>query len=102
MADYSSIKNKSIALLMWNSEKENDAHVYLGEIIQKGQDFYFVNELQKWSLLLDINKLDELREVTPDLKDILSNADLCLQVTIATIPNGSQDEFSPTGMKWHK
>lgn len=102
MADYSIINNKSIALVVWNTENENDAHIYLGEIVQKGEDYYFVNEPQKWDFRLDKDKLDELSVVTEDMKEMLLNADLCLQLTIASIPDGSQKGFSPTGMKWHQ
>ena len=102
MADYSLFKNKSTALLVWNTEKEDDAHVYLGEIVQKDEDFYFVNEPQKWSLCLDKDKLDELKEVTEEMKEMLFNADFCLTLTIVSLPDTSKKDYSPTGMKWHK
>jgi len=38
-------------------------------------------------LRLENDKLDELREITPDMKDILLSTDLCLQLTIASIAN---------------
>ena len=36
--------DKSIALLVWNTEVENDAHVYLGRIKKEGEEFVFFND----------------------------------------------------------
>jgi hypothetical protein len=94
--------NKKIALVVWNSEKENDAHVYLGAIIQRDNTFYFVNEEKKWKLRLDDNKLNDLKEVNDEVKEILLNAELFLTLTIAELPGTADEGYSPTGMKWHE
>jgi hypothetical protein len=102
MADFNLIRNKSIALLVWHTVRENDVQVFRGEIIQKDDEFYFVNESQNWNVHLDEEKLDELREVTEDVKKILLHADLCLSLTIAPLPDDAKTGYFPTGMKWQK
>ena len=37
------LQDKQIALLIWNTEKEDDAHIYIGKIAQIETGYYFVN-----------------------------------------------------------
>jgi len=101
MIEYDFLKDKKVALLVWNTEKENDVHVYLGEIIKKEDDFYFVNAQEKWNFYLDLDKLERIKKVEDDVKEILLNADFGLSVSIASLPDKLGEDFVPTGMKWH-
>ncbi len=44
MFDHNAAPNKSIALIVWNTEKKEDVHVYTGGIVNQGDQYYFVNE----------------------------------------------------------
>ena len=99
--DYSSVRNKQIALLVWNTEKEYDAHVYLGKIVKTSDGFHFKNKSKKWDVLVEPEQLHRLKEVTDDLKEILLKADLYFSFSIAGLPEDSNNDFVLTGMKWH-
>ena len=46
--NYDFLAGKSFALVIWNTEKENDVRVCRGEVIEREDGFYFVNEEEKW------------------------------------------------------
>ncbi len=93
--------DNSIALLVWNTKVENDAHVYLGQIKKDGEDFIFVNEQKGWRISLDTEKIERLRPVTADLKDMFLNADYFFSFSMSGLPDDPGQEFRPTGMRWH-
>jgi|SRR5664279_5297989 len=93
--------NKSTALLIWNSEVENDAHVYLGQIKREGADFVFKNELKRWELSLDPEKLERLKPVTAELKEIFLGADYFISLSMTGLPEDPGQDFVPTGFGWH-
>jgi hypothetical protein len=99
--DYKQLKTKSIALLIWNTEKENDAHVYIGEIIKEEACFHFINKSKGWRVSLDDEKMERLKEVTEDMKEIFLGADYFISLSIAALPNDDNQGFIPTGIKWH-
>lgn len=101
MTDYTSIKDKNIALLIWNTEKENDAHIYLGKIIKNGNDFHFVNKSKNWNVALEPTIFERLQEVTEETKNIFLNADLFFSFSISGLPDDSTKGLISTGMTWH-
>jgi len=56
MKDYNFIKGKSVALLIWNTGIENDAHIYLGEIIREHDGFISLTNLKNGVLPLTMTK----------------------------------------------
>lgn len=98
--DFPQIAGKSIALVVWNTEKDDDVRVFLGEIIEKGKEYFFVNNQENWNLLLDASKFSEIRVVREDLKEMLLGAELYLNLSIANPPDENNDGFSKTGMNW--
>lgn len=98
--DFPQIVGKSIALVVWNTEKDDDVRVFLGEIIEKGKEYFFVNNQENWNLLLDASKFSEIRVVREDLKEMLLGAELYLNLSIANLPDENNDGFSKTGMNW--
>lgn len=98
--DFPQIVGKSIALVVWNKEKDDDVRVFLGEIIEKGKEYFFVNNQENWNLLLDASKFSEIRVVREDLKEMLLGAELYLSLIIANLPDENNDGFSKTGMNW--
>ena len=95
------LKDKNIALVVWNTQKDNDAHVYLGKIAGIDGDYRFVNESKKWNVSLTNEHLQQLRQVPQDLREALLNADLYFSLSIENIPGNSTEGFIPTEMKWH-
>jgi hypothetical protein len=47
MFKFESIQGKSIALIVCNAEKEDDFHVYKGEIVREGEEYLFINQTQQ-------------------------------------------------------
>jgi len=98
---YSELENKSIALLIWNTEKEDDAHVYLGRLRQESDNVIWFNEEKNWCVSLDAEQLDDLTVVPADMKEIFLAADYFISLSMSILPNGDSQGFLPTGMKWH-
>ena len=99
--DYTDVSGKKIALLVWNLEEENDAHVYIGEIIKTDEGFKFTNKSKNWYLTIDEELFSRLKEVSDEAKDIFLNSDFYLSCSIASLPEDSDRETFFTGMKWH-
>ena len=101
MKSLNSFTDKSVALLVWNTEVENDAHIYLGKIETEGEGFLFVNEEKHWRVTLDDEKLEKLQPVTEEFKEMFLDADWVLSLSMAGLPDDPGEEFKQTGMKWH-
>lgn len=93
--------DSSIALLIWNTEVENDAHVYLGRIKEIDGEFAYVNEQKGWRISLDDEKIERLRPVTAELKEMFLEADYFFSFSMAGLPDDPEQKFEFTGMKWH-
>ena len=100
MIDCNLIHGKSISLVIWNSEVKNDVRIYKGEIIQKENTFYFINQNEQWQVTLTYDMLGRLKEVPENLKDMLLSADFSLSLSIGGLPDNSNEGFEPTGLKW--
>lgn len=90
-----------IALVVWNLDKEDDVHVYVGQLIRNGADYFFNNDKKGWTVPIQPDKIKEIRKVTADLKETLLNADYSLNLTIGDLTD-NQGQYIPTGMKWHE
>lgn len=93
-------KDKLIALVVWNLDKEDDVHVYIGSLISQEADYIFKNEMKGWTVQIQADKVDSIKKVTNDLKSTLLNADYAINLTIGDMVD-DQGDFIPTGMKWH-
>jgi hypothetical protein len=91
---------RSIALLIWNKEKEDDAHVFLGELEERAEATYFINKAKGWSMRLEPDVLKGMREVPDELKDIFLQADFSITVYISDLPDNEKAGFIDTGMNW--
>lgn len=96
------LKDKAIALIVWNMEKEDDVHVYLGKLQTEDSRYYFFNEEKGWRVSLDEEKLSRLQQVSDDLKETLLNADYALSMSMGDLPQSDLEEYKATGMKWHE
>lgn len=94
------LQDKQIALLIWNTEKEDDAHIYIGKIAQIETGYYFVNESKGWNLELDNEQLSRATPVSEDMKDIFLNADYFISLSMRLIGDENTDDYIPTGLKW--
>ncbi len=69
--NYSALQNKSIALLIWNTEMEDDIHVYLGQIVQDESGFKFINEAKGWRVSLSDRQMAGINAVSAEAKEVL-------------------------------
>src|SRR3954467_1180799 len=99
--NFEDLKDKNISLIVWNTEKENDVHVYLGKLHFENAFYYFINKEKGWRISLDEEQLSRLKPVSEDLKETLLNADYALSVSIGSLPETDSNAFEITGMKWH-
>ena len=95
------LKDKAITIIVYNIEKENDVHVYLGKLRIENDEHYFVNEEKGWRISLEKEQLSRLKLVSSELKDMLFNADYAISLSIGELPQPDSAEYEATGMKWH-
>jgi hypothetical protein len=99
----SEIEDQSIALIIWNRDKENDVHVYSGKLKYLNGTYAFVNEENGWKVSLNDEQLSRLKPVTPDLKEMLLNADYALSLNMGELPEaGNKGGEENTGINWNK
>ena len=97
------IKDKSIALIVWNAEKVDDVRVYLGRLKILDGKYAFINEEEGWKVSLYDEHLSRLRPVSEDLKEILLNADYGLSMSMGVLlETDDRDGWVKTGLKWKK
>ena len=100
--DYNSIKGKSVSLLIWNTQKENDAHVYLGQIVKESSGLFFINDFKGWRIGLDEEQLSRLKSVSEDMKDTFLGAEYFISLSMADLPDNNKEGFTFTGINWDK
>jgi hypothetical protein len=99
--NFESFNDMSTALIIWNTMKEDDVHVYIGKLRVENSKYYFVNDEKGWRATLEEEQLKELKPVTDDLKETLLNADYALSLSIGDLPDSNTDLYVATGMNWH-
>jgi hypothetical protein len=55
------IEGKSIAMIVWNTEKEDDVHVYLGKLKNIDGKYVFINKEKGWKISFDEEQLSHLQ-----------------------------------------
>lgn len=98
---FNDLKDKAISIIVWNTEKENDVHVYLGCLQMELDEIYFLNEEKGWKIHLDDEQLSRLKPVDLDSKTILLNADFALSMSMSDLPQQNSQDYNATGMKWN-
>jgi len=101
MIDLNLVEGKSVSLLIWNTEKENDVQICLGEIIHKNDDFYFINKAEDYNVTLTPEMLARLREVPSELKQTLRNSDFSISLSLGNLPGELNSDYKSTGIKWN-
>lgn len=96
------IEAKSIAMIVWNTEKENDVHVYLGKLQNVNGEYFFINKEKGWKVSLDEEQLSRIQAVSNDLKEMLLNADYALSMSMGSLPEADdKSTYEKTGLKWN-
>jgi len=99
--DLVEIEGKRVAMIIWNSEKEDDVHVYLGELQNRNGEYAFFNMEKGWQISLDEGQLSRIQLVTDDLKEMLLNADFALSMSISNLPETDGTAgYKKTGISW--
>jgi hypothetical protein len=97
------IESKSIAMIVWNTEKEDDVHLYLGKLQNANGIYSFINEEKGWNVSLDEEQLSRLQPVSEDMREMLLNADYAFSMTMANLPDTEdKSELNSTGMNWNE
>ena len=95
------IERKSIAMIVWNTEKENDVHIYLGKLQNANGKYSFISEEKGWNVSLDEEQLSRLQPVSEDMKEMLSNADYAFSMTMVNLPDTEdKSDLNATGINW--
>lgn len=98
--NFADIKDKKVSLIVWNTEKEDDLHVYLGRLQMENGESHFVNVEKGWRVTLDEEQLSRLQPVSDDLKETLLNADYALSMSMGDLVESNQQDYRTTGMSW--
>jgi hypothetical protein len=96
------LEGKSLSLIVWNIQKDDDVNVYLGRFQMANGEIYFVNKEKGWRVSLDEEQLNRLKPVSDDLKETLLGADYALSMSMDDLPEMGTEEFKATGMNWHE
>ena len=99
--NFEEIKDKTVCLIIWNTEKADDMHVYLGKLFFSNNRYQFINQEKGWRVSLEEEDLSRLKPVTDTLKETLLNADYSFTISRGSLPDSDTDNFQSTGMKWH-
>jgi hypothetical protein len=92
---------KSISLIVWGPEKEDDVHVYLGRLHLENGYSVFINADKGWRVSLDDEQLCRLRPVPDNLKGTVLGADYALSMSMSNLPETDTEDWRPTGMNWN-
>ena len=98
--NFADLKEKAIALIVWNSEKENDVKVFLCKLQLQNNKPVLINEESGWSVSLDMEQLNKLEPVSDELRETLLNADYALSMTMGNLPESKFQQYRATGIKW--
>jgi hypothetical protein len=55
------VKDKSVAMIVWNTEQEDDVYVYLGTLQNIEGQYAFINEGEGWKVSLEYEHLSRLQ-----------------------------------------
>ena len=103
MIDFKLLKGKSISLLIWNTEVENDVRVCVGEIIQIDDEYQFFSKDKKWNITLSPEMLERLKEVPNELKKTLLYSDFGISLSLGSLPDvRNSDNYKSTGLFWQQ
>ncbi len=95
------IEDKRVAMIVWNTEKEDDVRVYLGKLENVNGEYAFINEEKGWKVSLENEQLSHLHPVTEDLREMLLNADYALSMSMSSLPETyDTNNYKQTGINW--
>jgi hypothetical protein len=94
------IRDKPVALVVWNTEKQDDVHVYVGKLVLDLEECFFVNQQNGWKLRLSDEQMNQIEPIPERLKTVLLGADYALNLTIGSLPDTITGAMR-TGMQWH-
>lgn len=97
---FDEFKNKVVSLIVWNTEEEDDVHVYLGEIFFENNGYYFINEKNGWRVSLFEEHLVKVKPVPDDLKVTLLGAEYSLSMVMSILPDAERNGIKLTGINW--
>jgi hypothetical protein len=102
MMDITNLEGKIVALIISNTEKENDVKVAIGNISKENQKVFFVNREKNWRIYLDPEQLQRTMPVTDDIKEILLGADFFIPMSVSALPHDADQVFIKTGLNCHE
>lgn len=82
----SDLKDKLVALIIWNLEEEDDVHVYLGKVEMEDEQAYFINQEKGSKIAIDEEQLSRIKIVSEEMKEVLLNADYALSMNMEDLP----------------
>lgn len=91
---------KTLALVIWNLDKDNDVRVFKGIIVKQQDEFIFYNQDKSWKITINDTKLEEIRITPEKLKTTLLEAEFYLNMTISDVEDS--ENYINTNLKWEK
>ncbi len=100
MENYNFLIGKKISVIIWNADDENHVRAFLGEIIRDNTEYKFINKEKNWNIPLSLDNLETIKEVHPDIKEILLGADYSISLTLGNLADDSSEGLFKTGITW--
>ncbi|MGV0921359.1 hypothetical protein ACTS94_13510 [Empedobacter falsenii] len=105
MRNRKKLLNKSICLILENSNEEDDIKVYYGKVLKdKNESYYFTDNSSTIHLTLDEQDLDNAKVITQDKQkenEIFRNCDYSIWIIVNIIEiDEPTDDMKKTNMKW--
>jgi hypothetical protein len=100
MIEIGKISSGSLALVVWNLDKQNDVHVYLGKLHKTHSGFEFRNDEKGWIVEITPEMISDIKEVGQGLKSTLLDADYFLNLSMGDLVD-EKGNYTPTGLRWH-
>ncbi len=94
------LDGRPFAVVMVNSEKEDDVIMLLGIAHWNGENLLIKREDHP-SFPIPDHALDRIQPVSNDIKSVLGHADFWITLHVWPKPENAKDgEYAPTGLKW--
>jgi hypothetical protein len=100
MITYETIRDKTVAMLVWNAGKQDDARIFCGKIIEHERGLLFTDEAGNWRITITGEIYKRIKPVPAGLERIFKNVRFAFEMIMDALPEPKEVDFVDTGLKW--
>ncbi len=97
------VDGKKLAIIAWAKDEkgEEDVAVFTGVASWNGKQLTLLRHPEQDSFVIPNDWLSRLKEMTPDLRDILLDADFSISVSVGLLPdNADLSQYENLPLRW--